>query len=124
MGAPCGLQDSKRSLSRHDRTCESSDPARGELNHGGLQTCYLDRYAGFSVGETYLEHGRHALSFGWSMFRGSTACFVHAVFPSAHTRTGSQTVIRLYDRMVINRRKQRADEMSPLDPLDSIAENI
>jgi hypothetical protein len=77
-----------------------------------------------SVGETYFEHCRHALSFGWTMFCGSTACFVHAVFPSAHTRTGSQAVIRLYDRMVINRRKQRADEMSPLDPLDSIAENI
>jgi hypothetical protein len=77
-----------------------------------------------SVGETYFEHGRHALSFGWTMLCGSTACFVHAVFPWAHTRTGSQAIIRLHDRMVINRRKQRADEMSPLDPLDSIAENI
>ena len=58
------------------------------------------------------------------MLRGSFACFVHAVFPWAHTRTGSQAVVKLHDRMVINRKKLRADEMSPLDPLDSIAENI
>jgi hypothetical protein len=77
-----------------------------------------------SVGETYLEHGRHALSFGWAMLRGSIACLVHAVFPWLHERTGSQTVIRLHDRMVINRRKKRADEMSSLDPLDRIAEDI
>jgi Family of unknown function (DUF6356) len=77
-----------------------------------------------SVGETYLQHCRHAFSFGWTMLRGSMACFLHALFPSVHTRTGSQTVTRLYDRMVINRRKQRADEMSTLDPADAIAENI
>jgi hypothetical protein len=77
-----------------------------------------------SVGETYREHCLHALSFGWTMLKGSLACFLHAIFPWLHTRTGSQAVIRLHDRMVINRQKQRADEMSPLDPLDSIAENI
>lgn len=77
-----------------------------------------------SVGETYLEHGRHALSFGWAMLRGSIACFIHAAFPWAHRRTGSQTVIRLHGQMVINRRKQRADEMSSLDPADWIAEDI
>jgi len=77
-----------------------------------------------SVGETYLQHCRHALGFGWIMLRGSVGCFLHALFPWAHTRTGSQTVTRLYDRMVINRRKLRADEMSTLDPLDAIAENI
>jgi Family of unknown function (DUF6356) len=58
------------------------------------------------------------------MLRGAIACFLHAMFPWAPARTGGSTVIRLYDRMVINRRKMRADEMSPLDPLDSIAENI
>lgn len=77
-----------------------------------------------SVGETYVEHFIHAMSFGWAMLRGSLACFAHGVFPWAHTRTGSQAVINLHDRMVINRRKLRADEMSTLDPLDSIAENI
>src|ERR1700761_6349228 len=77
-----------------------------------------------SVGETYLEHARHALSFGCVMLVGSLACFTHGVFPWLHTRTGSETVTRLYDRMVINRRKSRADEMSRLDPADYIAENI
>jgi hypothetical protein len=77
-----------------------------------------------SVGETYFQHCRHAFSFGWIMLRGSTACFLHALLPCVHTRTGSQAVTRLYDRMVINRRKSRADEMSILDPADTIAENI
>jgi Family of unknown function (DUF6356) len=77
-----------------------------------------------SLGETYGQHCRHALSFGWAMFRGSIACFVHALFPFAHTRTGSQVVVRLHERMVINRRKLRADEMYPVDPSDSIAEHI
>jgi Family of unknown function (DUF6356) len=77
-----------------------------------------------SVGETYLQHSRHALSFGWIMLSGSMACFLHALFPCVHTRTGSQAVTRLYERMVINRRKLRADEMSTLDPADAIGENI
>jgi hypothetical protein len=77
-----------------------------------------------SVGETYVQHGRHALRFGWAMLRGSIACFIHAAFPFAHTRTGSQAIIRLHGQMVINRRKQRADEMSSLDPMDWIAEDI
>jgi hypothetical protein len=76
------------------------------------------------VGETYTEHFNHAVGFGWAMLRGSLACFVHGLFPWVHTRTGSQTVVRLHDRMVINRKKLRADEMSPVDPQDSIAENI
>ena len=77
-----------------------------------------------SVGETYLEHGRFALGFGWAMFRGSIACFVHAVFPWAHQRTGSRTVMRLHGQLALNRHKQRADEMSAPDPLDWIAEDI
>jgi hypothetical protein len=89
---------------------------------GSIPRLFSDHPA--SVGETYLQHGRYALGFGWTMLRGSIACFLHAMFPWAHTRTGSNTVIRLYDRMVINRRKMRGDEMSPLDPLDSIGENI
>jgi hypothetical protein len=76
------------------------------------------------VGETYIQHFFHAVSFGWAMLRGALACFVHGLFPWVHTRTGSQAVVTLHDRMVINRKKLRADEMSPLDPQDSIAENI
>ena len=92
------------------------------MTFGAIRRLFHDHPS--SVGETYLEHGRHALSFGWAMLRGSIACFVHAAFPWTHERTGSQTVIRLHGRMVINRRKQRADEMSSLDPVDWIAEDI
>jgi hypothetical protein len=77
-----------------------------------------------SVGETYSQHCAHALSFGTHMLRGSLACFVHAIFPWLHTQTGSQTIVRLHSRMVINRSRFRLDEMSPCDPLDSLAENI
>ena len=92
------------------------------MTFGSIRRLFSDHPA--SVGETYLQHCRYALSFGGTMLRGAIACFLHAMFPWAHTRTGSNTVIRLHDRMVINRRKMRADEMSPLDPRDSIAENI
>ena len=92
------------------------------MTFGPIRRLFRDHPA--SVGETYREHARHALSFGWAMLRGSMACFVHAAFPWTHTRTGSQTVIRLHGQMVINRRKQRADEMSSLDPADWIAEDI
>ena len=77
-----------------------------------------------SVGETYAEHGAHAVKFGWAMLRGALACFVHAAFPWVCTSTGSQTVIRLHERMVVNRSKGRLDEMRPPDPLDRLAEHI
>ena len=77
-----------------------------------------------SVGETYRQHAAHALKFGWAMLLGSLACFVHAALPWFCTSTGSKTVVRLHNRMVINRSKSRLDEMSPLDPLDSVAEHI
>jgi hypothetical protein len=77
-----------------------------------------------SVGETYTKHAMHAARFGFAMGAGSLACFVHAAFPWACTTTGSRTVVRLHDRMVINRSKNRLDEMRSLDPLDSLAEHI
>lgn len=77
-----------------------------------------------SVGESYRQHGVHAASFGWSMLRGSLACFVHALCPWLCTTTGSRTVIRLHDRMVVNRTKGRLDEMHAADPMDRLAEHI
>jgi hypothetical protein len=69
------------------------------MTFGSVGRLFSDHPA--SVGETYLQHCRHALSFGWTMLRGAIACFLHAMFPWAHTRTGGNTVIRLYDRMVL-----------------------
>jgi Family of unknown function (DUF6356) len=77
-----------------------------------------------SVGESYTEHAIHAGRFGLAMLRGSLACFVHAAFPWVCTTTGSRTVIRLHDRMVINRSRNRLDEMRPIDPLESLGEYI
>jgi hypothetical protein len=44
-----------------------------------------------------------AASFGWRMFTASLACFVHALFPFAFLRTGSNTISQLHARMVSNR---------------------
>jgi hypothetical protein len=56
-----------------------------------------------SVGETYLEHQRNAFSFAGSMMLAGIACFVHGLVPSLFRQTGSKTVARLHDRMVVNR---------------------
>ena len=77
-----------------------------------------------SVGESYWQHATHAMGFGWSMLKGSAACYIHALFPWLHLKTGSQTVIRLHSRMVINRSRAQLDEMHSLQPGDYLAENI
>ena len=56
-----------------------------------------------AVGETYGEHFRVASSFGTAMILGGLACLVHAVLPFLCTTTGSRTIRRLHDRMVVNR---------------------
>jgi hypothetical protein len=56
-----------------------------------------------SVGESYTEHFGVAMSFAVAMIAGGLACAVHAVLPFMFTRTGSQTIRRLHDRMVANR---------------------
>jgi Family of unknown function (DUF6356) len=56
-----------------------------------------------SVGESYLEHQRHALGFGFSLLFASLACFIHAMVPGLFVRTGSDAITRLHDRMVVHR---------------------
>lgn len=56
-----------------------------------------------SIGESYLEHQRHALGFGLSLFLAALACFVHALIPALFVRTGSTAVTRLQERMVRHR---------------------
>jgi len=58
-----------------------------------------------SVGETYLGHLRSALGFALRMWVGGAACFVHALFPFICTRTGSDCIAELNERMVRNRRR-------------------
>ena len=57
------------------------------------------------VGETYLEHFRHALGFASRLFVAACACLVHAILPFLFTSTGSTMINNLYSRMVQNRSK-------------------
>ena len=66
----------------------------------GVLTRHLDE-----VGESYLQHLRHALSFALTMLVGAVVCFMHALMPFLFERTGSRLIERLHDRMVVNRTK-------------------
>ena len=62
-----------------------------------------------SVGETYFEHQRRALGFGFELCLAGLACLVHAVVPALFVRTGSGEVTRLHDRMVLHRSRRGTD---------------
>lgn len=63
-----------------------------------------------SVGETYVEHMGHAFRFGVTMILGGLACLVHGLVPGLCTRTGSDCIRALHQRMVMHRR------VKPLPP--------
>ena len=63
-----------------------------------------------SVGETYLEHLCAASGFATRMMLGGVACFLHALFPFAFLRTGSECIQQLHERMVTNRNTHAARE--------------
>ncbi len=52
-----------------------------------------------SVGETYGEHMRVALSFAGPLAKAAGAALVHAFLPFLFATTASLTVRRLHDRM-------------------------
>lgn len=51
------------------------------------------------LSESYFQHFKTAGTFGVSMFVGSLASFVHAIFPFLLTNTGSEKITRLHARM-------------------------
>jgi len=61
-----------------------------------------------SVGETYMEHMAHATGFGTSLILAGIACLIHGLIPAWFVSTGSNTIRRLHDRMVINRTRKKA----------------
>lgn len=61
-----------------------------------------------SVGESYWQHFGVAAGFGVSMIAGGLACLIHAVLPFLFLRTGSSTITRLHQRMVVSRTRQSA----------------
>jgi len=68
-----------------------------------------------SVGESYLEHQRHAFGFGISLLAAALACLVHALIPGLFVRTGSDAITRLHERMVAHRRVPgRGNRVIPL----------
>ncbi len=60
-----------------------------------------------SVGESYGEHARVALSFAVELAKAAVVCLIHAILPFLFTRTASAILSRLYGRMV------RARHISP-----------
>jgi hypothetical protein len=48
-----------------------------------------------SIGETYFQHLKFALSFGWNMVLGGSACIIHAIFPFFFQNTGSDKLFNL-----------------------------
>jgi len=65
-----------------------------------------------SVGESYGEHLKVATGFGFALIASGLACLVHGLVPALFVRTGSDTVTRLHDRMVLNRRRRDAPSAS------------
>lgn len=63
------------------------------------------------VGESYLQHLRHALGFALTLGWACIACTVHALLPFLFEKTGSQCICRLHERMVLHR-KQRERRVS------------
>ncbi len=61
-----------------------------------------------SVGETYMEHMAHATGFGTSLILAGIACLIHGLIPVWFVSTGSNTIRRLHDRMVVNRTRKKA----------------
>jgi Family of unknown function (DUF6356) len=59
-----------------------------------------------SVGESYFEHLRRALTFGSTMVLAGAACMVHALIPALFTTTGSRAVTRLYEQMALQRSRR------------------
>jgi hypothetical protein len=64
-----------------------------------------------SVGESYFEHMGTAFSFAARLLGAALACFVHGLFPFLFTSTGSATVKRLYQGMIVARTAQRGAAM-------------
>jgi hypothetical protein len=70
-----------------------------------------------SVNESYLEHQAHALKFSGSLFLAAGACFIHAVVPGLFQRTGSRTIERLHDEMVVHRKRNAPPAPRDVQPV-------
>lgn len=62
-----------------------------------------------SVDESYVEHLGSAWSFAVPLIGAGIACLLHGLFPFLFVTTGSSTIRQLYERMVINRVRQKTE---------------
>ena len=69
-----------------------------------------------SVDESYLEHQAHALRFSGSLLVAAGACFIHALVPGLFQRTGSRTIERLHDEMVVHRKRNETAAPRAVQP--------
>lgn len=57
-----------------------------------------------TVGETYWQHLRSAMSFAWAFATTAVAVAVHALVPCLFVRTGREAIERLHRQIVTDRR--------------------
>ena len=69
-----------------------------------------------TVGETYGQHLVTAAGFSLRMLGAGVACLIHALLPFLFVRTGSNTIARLHDRMILNRARLAATAASASPP--------
>jgi hypothetical protein len=67
-----------------------------------LRRLFLDHPR--SLGQSYFEHQRNALTFASWMLLASIACFIHSVVPGTFRITGGRIVSMVSDRMLVNRK--------------------
>jgi coenzyme F420-reducing hydrogenase gamma subunit len=74
-----------------------------------------------SVNESYLEHQAHALRFSGSLLLAAGACFIHALVPGLFQRTGSRTIERLHDEMVVHRKRTETAAPRTVSPTATLS---
>lgn len=62
-----------------------------------------------TVGETYGQHFFASTGFGLALLRAAFYCGVHAILPFVFEKAGSESITRIYDRMVAERGRREKD---------------
>ena len=68
-----------------------------------------------SVGQTWAQHGRFALSVSWTLTLAALAAVDHAVVPALYKTTASQAIDQLHAK--IHARRDAVAEM--IEPMES-----
>ena len=72
------------------------------MSNNNYQSHFLVRHLD-SVGESYFQHFKHAMSFSLRLLYAGIVCMLHAIFPFLFEKTGSEMICKLYDCMVQHR---------------------